>query len=158
VAPAISWLRFGALRRLVLPAAVALCIAAVAGCGGDTPARAGETPAPAASGAARTDEAESTTTIAPAGPPSEARVAELQRTLREELRGSARDATASAAAAAVIVRGHMLRSAVGAAPSAEPLFSLASLTKPFIAVLTLRLAEERRLSLTDTVGRWLGLP
>jgi D-alanyl-D-alanine carboxypeptidase len=30
------------------------------------------------------------------------------------------------------------------------------LTKPFIAVLTLRLAEERRLSLTDTVGRWLG--
>jgi D-alanyl-D-alanine carboxypeptidase len=82
---------------------------------------------------------------------------QLRRNLTAELQADAAGVDVGAAAAAVMVRGRLVWSdAYGRARTPGAVFSLASLTKPLIAALTLRLVDEGRLSLDDTVGRWLG--
>jgi D-alanyl-D-alanine carboxypeptidase len=64
---------------------------------------------------------------------------------------------ATGAGAAVMVRGRLVwTGALGDARGGHTVFALASLTKPFVATLTLRRVEQGRLSLGDTVGRRLG--
>src|SRR4051794_39402443 len=132
-------------RAARVAAVVAVC--ACAGCGGhgdSGQARRTPTPTPTATTAA----AASGGTVA---------VAPLRRALDRALRRGARAASASAAQAAVAVRGRGVWSGTaGAARGPDAVFSLASITKPFIATLTLRRVEQGRLSLGDTAGRWLG--
>jgi D-alanyl-D-alanine carboxypeptidase len=68
-----------------------------------------------------------------------------------------RHAHARAVSAAIVVDGKTTWTGVrGAGVRASNVFSLASVTKPYVAALTLRLADEGRLALDDTVARWLG--
>jgi D-alanyl-D-alanine carboxypeptidase len=83
--------------------------------------------------------------------------APLRRALDRALRRGARAASATAAEAAVAVRGRGVWSGTsGAAHGPGAVFSLASVTKPFIATLTLLRVQQGRLSLDDPAGRWLG--
>lgn len=109
-------------------ALAALAVIALAGCGPEAPAR------PAA-----------TATAAATAPSSRAAV----------LRSAVREVGAAAGAAAIVQRGRLVWSGA-AGGRRDDLFSLASLSKPYVAALVLRLAEKGRLSLTDPVSRWLG--
>src|SRR3954471_17976797 len=130
-------------RAAGVAAVVAVC--ACAGCGGhgdSGQARRTPTPTPTATAAASGD------TVA---------VAPLRRALDRALRRGARAASASAAQAAVAVRGRGVWSGTAGAPRGpDAVFSLASITKAFIATLTLRRVQQGRLSLGDTAGHWLG--
>ncbi|MDX6724854.1 MAG: D-alanyl-D-alanine carboxypeptidase [Solirubrobacteraceae bacterium] len=85
------------------------------------------------------------------------RAAKLRRPLERALTRGAREVGASGATAAVMVRGRLVWSgSSGAARGAGTVFLLASLTKPFVAALTLRRVEQNRLSLDDTVAVRLG--
>jgi|SRR5215210_3514865 len=120
-------------------AAAGLLAAAAGGCGSGADPKATATPASTAQRR-----------------PGE-RVAALDRPLDRALRRGARRVGASAAGAAVVVRGRLVwAGAAGEAGRPDAVFSLASVTKPFIATLTLRRVEQGRLSLHDTVARWLG--
>jgi D-alanyl-D-alanine carboxypeptidase len=70
--------------------------------------------------------------------------------LRTELAGHGRGC---GAAVAVELDGARLDVAVGVA-SAEPAFLIYSVTKTYLAVLALRLAEEGKLALDDFLARW----
>jgi D-alanyl-D-alanine carboxypeptidase len=131
-------------RGFVTLAAVAgVCVCA--GCGGSGQARTTPTPTP-------------TPTPAPADRPAPSvAVAPLRRALDRALRRGARSAAASAAEGAVAVRSQGVWSGTaGTARGPDAVFSLASITKPFVATLTLRRAQQGRLSLGDTVEHWLG--
>src|SRR3954470_13551225 len=132
-------------RAAGVAAVVAVC--ACAGCGGHGDSgQARRTPTPTATAAA----AASGDTVA---------VAPLRRALDRALRRGARAASATAAQAAVAVRGRGVWSGTaGAARGPDAVFSLASITKPFIATLTLRRVEQGRLSLGDTAGAGSGTP
>src|SRR4051812_13520818 len=132
-------------RAAGVAAVVAVCACAGCGGGGDSgQARRTPTPTPTATAAA-----------AAAG--GAVAVAPLRRALDRALRRGARAASASAAQAAVAVRGRGVWSgSAGAARGPDAVFSLASITKAFIATLTLRRVQQGRLSLGDTAGHWLG--
>jgi len=134
-------------RRGVLLAWVVSCVA-LAGCGGS-------------SGDAERAERPARSPAAGAAPQAPERAAELPEAARalldDDLRAAAQDAGASAGVGHVSIRGRTAwAQAVGAARSPDTVFPLASVTKTFVAVLTLRLAEQGRLDLDDAVGRWLG--
>jgi D-alanyl-D-alanine carboxypeptidase len=113
-----------------------LCALAIAGCGGGT---AKVAPSPSTSPAR--------------GQAPDRRAAKLRRPLDRALREGARAVGARGAAGAVMVRGRLLWSgSSGTARGGDAVFELASLTKPFVAALTLRRVEQGRLSLDDTVA------
>jgi D-alanyl-D-alanine carboxypeptidase len=133
-------------HRVVTFAALAF-VCVIAGCGGDgdSPrARATPTATPTAKASA-TGRGDGTVAGAP-----------LRRALDRALRQGARSANATAAQAAVAVKGRGLWSGTTGPARERSLFSLASITKPFIATLTLHRVQQGRLSLDDTVGKWLG--
>src|SRR4051812_15647116 len=67
------------------------------------------------------------------------------------------EAGAAQAAGAIAVRGRVVwAGGDGGRANERTAFSLASLSKPYVAALTLRLADEGRLTLGDRVARWLG--
>jgi D-alanyl-D-alanine carboxypeptidase len=121
-----------------------VAVAGFCGCGGGGGhARTPATPAPTATAAAR--------------PAPVVAAASLRRALDRALRRGATSAGASAAEAAVAVRSHGVWSGTaGGARGPDDVFSLASVTKPFVAALTLREVQQGRLSLDDTVQHWLG--
>ena len=132
-------------RWTVLWALAALC-AALAGCGGGDGGSERE-------GKATRSPAAGATTPAPARPLPAA----AKPLLSDDLQSTAGDAGATAAVGLVFAGGRTVWSkAMGAARSADAVFAVASITKTFVAVLTLRLAEQDRLRLDDEVGRWLG--
>ncbi|MCW2989840.1 MAG: alkaline D-peptidase [Solirubrobacterales bacterium] len=58
---------------------------------------------------------------------------------------------------AVLDHGHVVwTGADGAGAKATDVYALASLTKTYVAALTVRLAERGRLTLESPIGRWLG--
>ncbi len=141
--------------RTVLWVLAALC-AALAGCGGGgddgAPEREREAARSPAAGAAPPEGAPAPAPAAPRPLPAAARPL-----LRDDLRSTAEDAGATAGVGLVSVGGRTAWSeAVGAARGADAVFPVASITKPFVAVLALRLADQGRLRLDDEVGRWLG--
>jgi D-alanyl-D-alanine carboxypeptidase len=133
-------------RRSGRRAAAVVAVCACAGCGGHGDSgQAQRTPTPTATAAAagRTG---GTVAVAP-----------LRRALDRALRRGARAASATAAQAAVAVRGRGVWSGTaGAARGPDAVFSLGSIRKLFIATLTLRRVDQGRLSLGDTAGHWLG--
>jgi len=92
-----------------------------------------------------------------AAQPARALPAAARPLLDDDLRAAAEGAGASAAVGLISVDGKTAWSATaGAARDQDAVFAVASVTKTFVAVLTLRLAEQGRLRLDDEVGRWLG--
>src|SRR3954464_4316827 len=84
-------------------------------------------------------------------------VALAARTPAQALHSARVQAHASEAAAAVVVRGRVRwAGADGRRTTARTVFSLASLSKPYVAALTLRLVEEGRLTLDGRIGDTLG--
>jgi D-alanyl-D-alanine carboxypeptidase len=134
-------------RVVTVGCVAALCFSAAtaSGCGGGG---SGDSAKPARSPAASGGANEST---------GAQRAARLRGPLDRALRRGVRAVGASGATGAVMVRGRLLWSgSFGAARSADAVFSLASVTKPFVAALTLRRVEQGRLSLDDTVASRLG--
>src|SRR3954465_15639683 len=121
-------------RAAGVAAVVAVCACPCAGWGGHGDSGQGRRrPPPPATAAA----AASGDTVA---------VAPLRRALDRALRRGARAASPSAAQRAVAGGGRGVWSGTaGAARGPDAVFSLASITKPFIATLTLRRVEQGRL-------------
>jgi D-alanyl-D-alanine carboxypeptidase len=135
-----------ALGRWRTGAAATVSALAVVACGGGAASKPTATPTPHA--AAPT---------ASARPGKSTPAAPVRRALDRALRRGASSAGATAAQAAVAVQGKGVWSGTaGAARGEDAVFSLASVTKPFIATLTLRRVQEGRLSLKDTVRDRLG--
>src|SRR4051794_6168178 len=133
-------------RRWLTGTAAAACACAVVACGGGAASKPTATPTPHAATPTATARPARTTPAAP-----------VRRGLDRALRHGARSAGATAAQAAVAVRGKGVWSGTsGAARSGDDVFSLASVTKPFIATLALRRVEQGRLALDDTVRDRLG--
>jgi D-alanyl-D-alanine carboxypeptidase len=84
--------------------------------------------------------------------------------LQETLDAAREKSGAPGAQATIFLNGQLIwagTSGVAGLDGSEPvtastLFSLASVTKTYTAVLTLRLVEDGQLGLDDRVGRWLG--
>src|SRR4051794_18924734 len=135
-------------RRWLTGTAAAACACAVVACGGGAASKPTATPTPHAATPTATARPARTTPAAP-----------VRRALDRALRRGARSAGATAAEAAVAVRGKGVWSGTsGAARSDDDVFSLASVTKPFIATLALRRVQQGRLALDDTVRDRLGSP